>query len=154
MSTHYSCEIFHGLAACKPVTRVIHLDFIWLYSVNYFLRWYTLPSNFHETVCVWTIYIIHVIWSQKLVWVSWLALWLKYDCLIVSKETLDFYPLSVKSSYRQISWRLKAAKLYIIMFVSFWNVTGFLTALLSRRLPRAIRKVQTKILRFRDFIRS
>ena len=36
------------------------------------------------------------------------------------------YSLSVKTSYRQISRSLEAARLGVIMIVSFWNLTGMI----------------------------
>ena len=66
------------------------------------------------------------------------------------------YSLSGKTSYRQISWSLEAARLDVAMVVSLWNLTGTSAALLPRYLPnfRAIGKVQTRISRLRDFARS
>ena len=66
------------------------------------------------------------------------------------------YSLSGKTSYRQISWSLEAARLGVIMIVSLWNLTGISAALLPRCLLnfRAIGKVQTRISRLRDFTRS
>ena len=66
------------------------------------------------------------------------------------------YSLSGKTSYRQISWSLEAARLGFIMIVSLWNLTGISAALLPRCLLnfRAIGKVQTRISRLRDFTRS
>ena len=53
------------------------------------------------------------------------------------------YSLSDKTSYRQISWNLEAARLSVIMIVSLWNLTGISAALLPRCLSnfRAIEKV-------------
>ena len=53
------------------------------------------------------------------------------------------YSLSGKTSYRQISWSLKAARLDVAMGVSLWNLTGTSAAALPRYLPnfRAIGKV-------------
>ena len=66
------------------------------------------------------------------------------------------YSLNGKTSYRQISWSLEAARLGVIMIVSLWNLTGISAALLPRCLLnfRAIGKVQTRISRLRDFTRS
>ena len=66
------------------------------------------------------------------------------------------YSLSSKTSYRQISWSLEAARLGVIMIVSLWNLTGISAALLPRCLLnfRAIGKVQTRISRLRHFARS
>ena len=63
---------------------------------------------------------------------------------------------SGNTSYRQISWSLKAARLGIIMIVTLWNLTGISAALLPRGLSnfRAIGKVETQISRPRDFTRS
>ena len=49
---------------------------------------------------------------------------------------------SGKTFYRQISWRLEAARLGVIMIVSLWNLTGISAALLPRCLlnSRAIGK--------------
>ena len=70
--------------------------------------------------------------------------------------TLGLYSLSGKTSYRQISWSLEAARLGVIMIVWLWNLTGISAALLPRCLLnfRAIGKVQTWISRLRDFTRS
>ena len=53
------------------------------------------------------------------------------------------YSLSGKTSYRQISWSLEAARLGVAMVVSLWNLTGTSAAVLPRYLPnfRAIGKV-------------
>ena len=66
------------------------------------------------------------------------------------------YSLSGKTSYRQISWSLEAARLDVAMVVSLWNLTGTSAAALPRNLPnfRAIGKVQTQISRLRNFTRS
>ena len=66
------------------------------------------------------------------------------------------YSLSGKTSYRQIPWSLEAARLGVIMIVSLWNLTGISAALLPRCLLnfKAFGKVQTRILRLRDFTRS
>ena len=56
---------------------------------------------------------------------------------------LGLYLLNGKTSYRDISWRLEAAKLGVIMIVPFWNLTG-ISAVLLPRCPwnlRAISKV-------------
>ena len=53
------------------------------------------------------------------------------------------YSLSGKTSYRQISQSLEAARLGVIMIVSLWNLAGFSAAVLLRCLSnfRAIEKV-------------
>ena len=53
------------------------------------------------------------------------------------------YSPSGKTSYRQIWWKLEAARLHVIMIVSLWNLTGISAALLPRSLSnvRAIGKV-------------
>ena len=53
------------------------------------------------------------------------------------------YSLSGKTSYRQISWSLEAARLDVAMVVSLWNLTGTSAAALPRYQPnfRAIGKV-------------
>ena len=58
-------------------------------------------------------------------------------------KTQGLYSLSGKTSYRQISRSLEAARLGVIMIVSFWNLTGIPAALLPRCLSnyRAIGKV-------------
>ena len=58
-------------------------------------------------------------------------------------KSLGLYSLSGKTSYRQISWSLEAARLDVAMVVSLWNVTGTSAAALPRYLPnfRAIGKV-------------
>ena len=37
---------------------------------------------------------------------------------------LSLYSVSGKTSYRQISWRLEAARLDVEIVVSLWNLTG------------------------------
>ena len=61
----------------------------------------------------------------------------------ISPAPKGFYSLSDKTSYRQTSWSLEAARLGIIMIVPLWDLTGFLAALLPRCLLnfKAIRKV-------------
>ena len=78
------------------------------------------------------------------------------DCPATSKVIQDFYSLSVKTFYRQISSSLEAARLDVMLIVLLWNLTGISTTLLPRRLPnfRAIGKVQNRISRLRDFARS
>ena len=39
-------------------------------------------------------------------------------------DTLGLYSISGRKSYRQISRSLEAARLYVIMIVSLWNLTG------------------------------
>ena len=39
-------------------------------------------------------------------------------------DSLSLYSLSSKTTYRQISWSLKATRLDAIMIVSLWNLTG------------------------------
>ena len=60
---------------------------------------------------------------------------------MIAKQGL--YSLSGKTSYRQISWSLEAARLDVVMVVSLWNLTGTSAAALPRYLPnvRAIGKV-------------
>ena len=64
--------------------------------------------------------------------------------------------LNGKTSYRQISRSIGAARLDVIMIVSLWNLTGISAALLPTCLYnfRAINKVYTWFTRFRDFKRS
>ena len=92
------------------------------------------------------------------------------DCIFIQRWLPDFtftedmsisclqglYSLSGKTSYRQISWSLEAARLGVAMVVSLWNLTGTSAALLPRYLSnfRAIEKVKTRISRLRDFTRS
>ena len=47
-------------------------------------------------------------------------------------SVLGLYSLSGKTSYRQISWSLEAARLSVIVIVSHWNLTGISAALLPR----------------------
>ena len=77
-------------------------------------------------------------------------------CSFMCWQVQGLYSLSGKTSYRQISWSLEAARLGVIMIVSLWNLTGISAALLPRCLLnfRAIGKVQTRISRLRDFTRS
>ena len=66
------------------------------------------------------------------------------------------YWLSGKTSYRQISWSLEAARLGAIMIASFWHLIG-ISATPLPKCPtnvRAIGKVWTRISRLRYFTRS
>ena len=47
-------------------------------------------------------------------------------------DNLGLYSLSCKTSYRQISWSLEAARLGVIITVSLWNLTSISAALLPR----------------------
>ena len=78
-------------------------------------------------------------------------------CLIFNHTTtVGLYPPSGRTSYRQISGSLEAAKVDANIVVSHWNLPGNSAALLQRCLSnfRAIRKVWTRISRTRYFIRS
>ena len=48
---------------------------------------------------------------------------------MVCTQSLVLYSLSGKTSYRQISWSLEAARLDVAMVVSLWNLTGTSAAL-------------------------
>ena len=52
--------------------------------------------------------------------------------LSVRWSTLGLYSLNGKTSYRQISWSLEAARMDLIMIVSLRNLTGISAALLPR----------------------
>ena len=62
---------------------------------------------------------------------------------LLHSSSQDLYPLSGKTSYRQISWSLEAARLGVIIIAPLWNLTGTSAALLPRSLSnfRAIEKV-------------
>ena len=68
---------------------------------------------------------------------------------------LGLYSLSGKTSYRNISWSLEAARFGFKLFQSLWNLAGTSAALLPRCLSnyRAIRPLQHPISRLRDFTR-
>ena len=79
---------------------------------------------------------------------------------MVSKLTIHdinqgLYSLSGKTSYRKISWSLKAARFGFKLFQSLWNLTCTSAARLPRCLSnvRAIRPLQHPISRLRDFTR-
>ena len=55
---------------------------------------------------------------------------------------LGLYSLSDKTSYRQISRSLEAARLGVIMIVSLWNLTGISAAVLPRCLSNFRAMVQ------------
>ena len=76
--------------------------------------------------------------------------------VFAQSQRQGLYSPSVKTSYRQISWSIEAARLDVAMVASLWNLTGTSAAALPRYLPnfRAIGKVQTRISRLRDFTRS
>ena len=69
--------------------------------------------------------------------------WWHITWMCQNQGILGLYSLSGKTSYRQISWSLEAARLSVIMIVSHWNLTGISAALLPRCLSnfRAIEKV-------------
>ena len=68
---------------------------------------------------------------------------------------LGLYSLSGKTSYRKISWSLKAAGFGFKLFQSLWNLAATSAAMLPRCLSnfRAIRPLQHPISRLRDFTR-
>ena len=89
--------------------------------------------------------------------------WLFCLCLLCVESNIfsgfwhmGLYSLNGKTSYRQISWSLKAMRLGDIIIISLWNLTDISAALLPRCLLnfRAIGKVRTRISRLRDFTRS
>ena len=53
---------------------------------------------------------------------------------------------AIKTSYRQISWSVKATKLHVILILSLWNLTGISASLLPRCLSnfKAIWKIWTR----------
>ena len=63
------------------------------------------------------------------------------------------YSLSDNKSYRQISWRLGAARFGFSPFQSLWYLTGVSAALLPMSMSRALRWLLHPISRFRDFMR-
>ena len=69
---------------------------------------------------------------------------------------VGLYSLSRRTSYRQRSWNLEAARLYVMIIVSIWNLIGISATLLPRRLSNftAIGKISNWITRIRDFTRS
>ena len=73
----------------------------------------------------------------------WLGASLELNCIRASDATQGLYSLSGKTSYRQISWSLEAARLDVAIIVSFWNLTGTSAAAVPRYLSnfRAIGKV-------------
>ena len=73
-------------------------------------------------------------------WIHWIKV---SESRILESNHQDLYSLSGKTSYRQISRSLEAARLDVTMVVSLWNSTGTSAALLPRYLPnfRAIGKV-------------
>ena len=76
--------------------------------------------------------------------------------IVASSTILGFYSLSGRALYYQILRRLEAARLYVLTIVSLCHLTGISAAPLLRSLSsfRAIRIVQARISRFRDFTRS
>ena len=87
---------------------------------------------------------------------AWILFDLDFTQHILRPSDQGLYSLSGKTSYRQISWSLEAARMYVAMVVSLWNLTGTSVSVLPRYVPnfRAIGKVQTRISRHRDFTRS
>ena len=66
----------------------------------------------------------------KLIKVRSLVLWLWCHCPRAIEATLGLYSISGKTSYRQISSSLEAARLDVIVILSPWNFTGISAALL------------------------
>ena len=66
---------------------------------------------------------------------------------------LGLYSLRGRTSYRKISWSLKAARLGFRLFQSLWNLIGTSATVLPRYLSnyRAIRSLWNLISRLRDF---
>ena len=82
--------------------------------------------------------------SHKITFTMFLCLFYEFsvDSWNISSIMHGLFSLIVKTSYRQISWTLEAARLDVVMVVSLWNLTGILAALLPRCLSnfRAIEK--------------
>ena len=69
------------------------------------------------------------------------------DCLTAIEANLGLYSLSLRTSYRKISWSLEVARFGVIMIVSLWNVTGISLLLRWWSNFGAIGKVLTQISR-------
>ena len=72
----------------------------------------------------------------------WFRQWLVVEQGISQYQNHELCSLSSKTSYRQISWSLEAARLGVILIVLLRNFTGISAALLPKCLSniRAIRK--------------
>ena len=95
---------------------------------------------------VFSIYVIPVFSITSYSYSPWLL-----------SRPLGLYSLSSKTSYRQISWSIEAARLGVKMIVWPRNFTGISSAALlpmCRSNFRAIEKFQTRISRLRDFTGS
>ena len=137
---------FHPRSACvtgwylKKVQWNVHKVLLWLV-----LLWHYQLSSF-----MWSIYpypsgSLHWVWDSNVTTkhskVQTVCIFLGMYCILHVFQGL--YSLSRKTSYRQISWSLKVARFFVIMIVSFWNLTSTSAALLPRCLSnfRAIVKV-------------
>ena len=79
------------------------------------------------------LYLVYISWGHKL----WHCVWI--ENILFHNQGL--YSLSGKTSCRQISWSLEAARLDVIMIISLWNLTVCLshfraTAKIVQRLSR------------------
>ena len=66
-----------------------------------------------------------------------------WECYPAASRCQGLYSLSGKTSYRQISWSLEAARLGVIIIAPLWNLTGASAAALPKGLSnfRAIGNV-------------
>ena len=87
--------------------------------------------------------------SHKITFTMFLCLFYEFsvDSWNISSIMHGLFSLIGKTSYRQISWTLEAARLDVVMVVSLWNLTGILAALLPRCLSN-IRAIEKNIVWF------
>ena len=77
---------------------------------------------------------INVLSNYGTMWISLKSMYTSAELSILFTFccVLGLYSLSGKTSYRQISWSLEAARLGVIIIAPLWNLTGTSAALLPR----------------------
>ena len=114
-----ACRLFGAKPLSKPMLGYCQLDHWEQTSVKFLSKYKT----FHSWKSVWK---YHLQMAAMLSRGRWVNPWIN---LI---QCQGLYSLSGKTSYRQISWSLEAARLDVTMIVSLWNLTGISAAVLPR----------------------
>ena len=123
-------KVVNIIFSIVPVFKAYNDIFLWLHIESTYWHCCMIPAKYH---------------NLRLDILMWGHLLLSYAILPrlslhhVNKEhsherspmTQGLYSLSGKTSYRQISWSIEAARLDVAMVVSLWNLTGTSAAALS-----------------------
>ena len=117
---HISWQRF--IMACIQHVCILYVKYYRNYSLlDAYLRWS--HGKCHSANVVSKIHGMYIPCDMHTVLFCFVLFWCGH---------VSLYSLSGKTSCRQISWCLKAARLDVMMIVSLWNLTGISVALLPR----------------------